>query len=192
MDWLTPTRRAIPWSPTIVAVALAGLTLVAIRLAEQPLRFDLFVVALVMVVLGAVCGLHDPAREFVHAMPVSAARRLAQRLVVLVPVVVVGVLAIERLTTTLFADLPQQPGWRALAAYGAAGVAACAVLTRRLGSRAVEAAASAMLVWLAFGLFAAQLDIPLGVAMPWFRWPLAIASGAAVVTVLATSRGVEA
>ena len=90
MDWLTPTRRAVRWSPMVVAGALAAATLVIMRVADRPLRADVFVVALAMVVLGAVCGLHDPAREFVHAMPVSAARRLTQRLVVLVPVVVVG------------------------------------------------------------------------------------------------------
>ena len=192
MDWLTPTRRAVRWSPTIVAVSSTGVTLVLIRLAERPLRSEVFVVALAMVVLGAVGGLHDPAREFVHAMPVSAARRLAQRLVVLVPVVVVGLLAIEWLAATLFTAVPQEPGWRALTAYGAAGVAACATLTRRLGSLAVEAAVTAMLVWLAFGLWLSQLDAPMGAAMPWLRWPLAIASSAFVVTVLATSRGVEA
>jgi hypothetical protein len=192
MEWLTPTRRAVRWSPTIVALSLAGATLVLIRLAGRPLPSDVFVVTLAMVVLGAVCGLDDPAREFVHAMPVSAARRLAQRLVVLVPVVVLGLLVLEWLATTLFTDLPQAPGWRALTAYGAVGVAACVTLTRRLGSRAVEAAAAAMLGWLAFGIWLGQLDAPVGAAMPWLRWPLAIGSSALVVTMLATSRGVEA
>ena len=192
MDWLNPTRRAVPWSPAIVAVSLTGATLVLTRLADRPLPSDVFAVALAVVVLGAVCGLRDPAREFVHAMPVSAARRLAQRLVMIVPVIVLGLMAIEWLARTLFTDMPQAPSWRALAAFGAVGVAACATLTRRLGSRAVEAAASAMLGWLAFGLWLGKLDVPAGAAEPWLRWPLAIGSSALVVTVLATSRGVEA
>ena len=192
MDWLTPTRRAVKWSPMFAAVALATVTLVVVRLTDRPVRSDLFVVSLVMLLIGALCGLHDPGRDFVHAMPVSAGRRLVHRLVVLVPMLAAALIVLRWLATTMFVVLPPAPGWSALAAFGAVGVAACAVVTRRLGTRAVDAVVSGMLVWLAVAMSADQLDVPLGVVMPWWRWPVAITSVAVFVTVVATTRGVEA
>ncbi len=192
MDWLTPTRRAVKWSPMFAALALATATLVVVRLTDQPVRSDLFVVSLVTLVIGALCGLHDPGRDLVHAMPVSAGRRLVHRLVVLVPMLAAALIVLRWLATRMFVVLPPAPGWSALAAFGAVGVAACAVVTRRLGTRAVDAVVSGMLVWLAVAMSADQLDVPLGVVMPWWRWPVAITSVAVFVTVVATTRGVEA
>jgi hypothetical protein len=192
MDWLTPTRRAVKWSPMFAALALATVTLVVVRLTDRPVRSDLFVVSLVTLVIGALCGLHDPGRDFVHAMPVSAGRRLVHRLVVLVPMLAAALIVLQWLATRMFVVLPPAPGWSALAAFGAVGVAACAVVTRRLGTRAVDAVVSGMLVWLAVAMSADQLDVPLGVVMPWWRWPVAITSVAVFVTVIATTRGVEA
>jgi hypothetical protein len=192
MDWLTPTRRAVRWSPMFAALALATVTLVVVRLTLRPVRSDLLVVSLVMVVIGALCGLHDPGRDFVHAMPVSAGRRLAHRLVVIVPTLASALIVLRWLATRMFAVLPPAPGWSALAAFGAVGVAACAVMTRRLGTRAVDAVVSGMLGWLGVAISTEQLDVPLGVVMPWWRWPVAIASVAVFVTVVATTRGVEA
>jgi len=192
MDWLTPTRRAVRWSPMFAALALATATLVVVRLTDQPVRSDLLVVSLVMLVIGALCGLHDPGRDFVHAMPVSAGRRLGHRLVVLVPMLAVALIVLRWMATTMFAALPSAPGWSALAAFGAVGVAACAVVTRRLGTRAVDAVVTGMLVWLGVAMSTEQLDLPVGVVMPWWRWPVAITSVAVLVTVVATTRGVEA
>jgi len=192
MDWLTPTRRAVRWSPMFAALALATVTLVVVRLTDQPVRSDLLVVSLVMLVIGALCGLHDPGRDFVHAMPVSAGRRLAHRLVVIVPMLAVALIVLRWLATTMFAALPPAPGWSALAAFGAVGVAACAVVTRRLGTRAVDAVVTGMLVWLGVAMSTEQLDLPVGVVMPWWRWPVAVAFVAVLVTIVATTRGVEA
>jgi hypothetical protein len=114
------------------------------------------------------------------------------RLLLLVPALAAAQLVLRWLTTTMFAALPPAPGWPALAAFGAVGVAACAVVTRRLGTRAVDAVVSGMIVWLAVAMSADQLDAPLGLVMPWWRWPVAIASVAVFVTVVATTRGVEA
>ena len=192
MDWLTPTRRAVRWSPMFAALALATVTLVVVRLSARPVRSDVLVVSLVMVVIGALCGLHDPGRDFVHAMPVSAGRRLAHRLGVIVPTLASALIVLRWLATTMFAVLPPAPGWSALAAFGAVGVAACAVVTRRLGTRAVDAVVSGMLGWLGLAISTEHLDMPLGVVMPWWRWPVGMASVAVFVTVVATTRGVEA
>jgi hypothetical protein len=192
MDWLTPTRRAMRWSPIIATSALAAATLGLVRLIDRPLRSDALIVSLVMVVIGALCGLHDPGRDFVHALPVSAARRLTHRLSMIVPALLGALVLLRALTAALFSVVPPAPGWAELFAFGAVGVAACAVVTRRLGTRAVDAVVSGMLVWLVVALSAEQLDAPLGLVMPWWRWPVAVASSAVVVTVVATTRGVEA
>jgi hypothetical protein len=192
MDWLTPTRRVVRWSPMVAASTLAAVTLVLVRLIDRPLRSDLLIVALAMVVIAALCGLHDPARAFVHAMPVSAARRLTHRLVMLGPSLLGTLVLLHALTAGLFSVVPPAPSAAEMAAFGAVGVAACAVATRRLGTRAVDAVVSGMLAWLVAGMSADQLDVSVDVIMPWWRWPVAVASVAALITVVATTRGVEA
>ncbi|HEX6658908.1 MAG TPA: hypothetical protein VF065_12540 [Ilumatobacter sp.] len=192
MDWLTPTRRAVRWLPMITASTLAAATIGFVRLIDRPLRSDALIVSLVMVVIGTLCGLHDPGRDFVHAMPVSSARRLSHRLSMLVPALLAVLVLLRALTATLFSAVPPAPGWAELLALGAVGVAACAVVTRRLGTRAVDAVVSGMLAWLVAAMSADHVDVPLGVAMPWWRWPVAVAASAVVVTVVATTRGVEA
>ena len=195
MDWLSPTRAVVRWSPLLAASALAAATLVLIRVLDRPMPSQTLIVAPAMMVVGAVCGLHDPGRDFVHALPVSAAQRLAHRLIVLVPPLVLALFVVRWLAASLFATLPPSPGWKALAAFGAAGVATCATLARRLGTRAADAAVSAMLVWLVCAVSRGLLDLGVdldGVLMPWWRWPLLVTSIAAFVTVVATTRGVEA
>ncbi len=192
MDWLTPTRRAVRWAPLAVMTAASTATLALLRLADRPLRGQLLLCLPAMIVLGALCGLHDPGRDFVQAMPLSAARRLAHRLTVLVPVGVISLLAVRQLAGHLFTVLPPSPGWRAFGAFGAAGVATTTVLVRRIGPRAAEVAVSVMLAWLAFGVVLVELDVPLGLALPWWRWPALVGGVAVVVTWLATARGVEA
>jgi hypothetical protein len=192
MDWLTPTGRLVPWSPMLVTCALALATLVLLDLADRPLTELELTVSLVTVVIGALAGLDDPARDFVHAMPVSAARRLAHRLLVIVPGLALAVVLVRVTAEQLFARLPPAPGSAALVAFGSVGVALCAVLTRRLGARAVETAVSVMLVWLVIAVCSEQLHAPSALAIPWWRWPVAVTSVGAVVTTLATRRGVEA
>ncbi len=192
MDWLTPTRRLVRWSPMVVTCALAVATLALLRVADRPLGSMELTVGLVTIVVGALAGLDDPAREYVHAMPVSAARRLAHRLIVIVPGLVLAVLLVRVTAAQLFVRLPPAPGFSALAAFGSVGVALAAVMTRRLGARAVEAAVSVMLVWLVVAMCSEQLHTPQALAIPWWRWPVAVTSVAVGVTVLATRRGVEA
>ena len=192
MDWLTPTRRVARWSPLIVASALAAGTLVLIRVVEWPLQTPVLLVSLAMLVIAALCALHDPARDFVHPLPVSAGRRLTHRLTVVVPALACALLVVRWLANALFAVVPPAPGWQALAAFGTVGVAASAVLTRRLGTRAVDAVVSGMLVWLVVAVSADRFDAPIDLVMPWWRWPVAVGFAAALVTVVATTSGVEA
>ena len=192
MAWLTPTRRVVRWSPLLVAFGLAIGTLAVLRVADRPLRGLELTMASTTVVIGALCGLQDPGRDFVHAMPVPASRRLAHRLILLVPLLGLALLVVRRTAAAWFAAVPSAPGWAALVAFAAVGVALCAVLTRRLGPRAVDGAVSAMIAMLVVAVSSARLDVPLAVAMPWWRWPVAVTSIAVVATVLATTRGVEA
>ena len=192
MDWLTPTRRAIRWAPLTVMTSASAATLTLVRLADRPLQGNLLVCVTAMVVLGALCGLHDPGRDFVQAMPRSAAQRLAHRLAVLVPTSAIALLAVRLIAERWFTLLPPSPGWLALTAFGAAGVATTTVLVRRIGSRGADVAVSVMLAWLAFGVLLLELDVPLGLALPWWRWPALVGGLAVVVTWIATTRGVEA
>jgi hypothetical protein len=192
MDWLTPTRRVVRWSPLIVVSALASGTLVLVRVIDWQLQAPVLLVLLAMLVIGALCGLRDPARDFVHPLPVSAGRRLTQRLIVVVPALACALLLVRWLANALFAVVPPAPGWQALAAFGTVGVAACAVLTRRLGTRAVDAVVSGMVVWLVAALSADRLDAPIDLVMPWSRWPVALLFVGALITVVATTCGVEA
>jgi hypothetical protein len=111
---------------------------------------------------------------------------------VIVPTLASALIVLRWLSTRMFDVLPPAPGWSALAAFGAVGVAACAVMTRRLGTRAVDVVVSGMLAWLGVAMSTEQLDLPVGVVMPWWRWPVAVASVAVLVTIVATMRGVEA
>jgi hypothetical protein len=66
------------------------------------------------------------------------------------------------------------------------------VLTRRIGARAADAAVSVMVGWLVVAVSADGLHVPFGVAIPWWRWPLAVAAVAGVVAAVAATSGVEA
>ena len=176
----------------MVAFALASGTLVVVRVVDLPLQSPVLLVSLATLVIGALCALRDPARDFVHPLPVSAGRRLTHRVIVVVPALACASLLVRWLATALFGNVPPAPGWQALAAFGAVGVAACAVLTRRLGTRAVDAVVSGMLVWLVAALSADRFDAPVDLVMPWWRWPVAVACTAALVTMVATTRGVDA
>ena len=195
MDWLTPTRRAVRWSPMLVAVGAGGCDVGAgsrrrstdaVRHVDRRAGDD-----------GGRRGVRaarpGPRFRARHArlgrdagwrIGWSCSSRRSS----------LGLLAVRWLAATLFATLPPAPGWKALAAFGAAGVAACATLTRRLGPRAVDAAVvgDARLAGRA-ACGSGQLDVAARrCAMPWWRWPVAIASVAVLVTVVATTRGVEA
>jgi len=192
MAWLTPTRRIVRWSPLLVAFALALATLALARVVGRPLRGVELTVSLTMIVIGGLCGLHDNGRDFVHAMPIPASRRLAHRLLLIVPATALAVAGVRWVASAWFAVMPPAPEAGALIAFGAVGVALCAVWTRRIGARAADAAVSAMVGWLVVAVSADRLDLPLGVAMPWWRWPFAVASLAGAVAVVATTCGVDA
>ena len=192
MAWLTPTRRIVRWSPLLVAFGLALSTLALARIVGRPLRGGEMMISLTMIVIGGLCGLHDRGRDFVHAVPVPASRRLAHRLLLIVPATALAVTGVQWVAAAWFTVTPQAPEAGALIAFGAVGVALCAVWTRRIGARAADAAVSAMVGWLVVAVSADRLDLPLGVAMPWWRWPFAVASLAGAVAVVATSCGVDA
>jgi len=192
MDRLKHTGRAIHWAPLTSAAGLALATLAIVRLGDQPVRSDVLLVVSTMIVIGGLCGLHDPARELVHALPVAASRRLIHRLVLLVPAVTFGVIAVRFVTDRLFVDPPPAPGLSALLAFGAVGVAVCTTLTRRIGTRATDAATTVMLTWLAAGLLLEQVDAPFAIAMPWWRWPVLVLLAGVVATAAATTWGPEA
>ena len=192
MDWLTPTRRAARCSPTIAVAGLGLLVLSAVRLFEQPLPAGLYAALLAMVVISGVAGLHDPGRNLVHAVPVSASRRLLHRLAVIIPLVLLGLAAVRWSSAQLFPATGPAPGWAALAALGAVGVAVCTILTRRLQARAADVTLSAMLVWIVAGFTMSRADIPRWLAMPWWSAPVLIGVPALAVAVVASASGTRA
>ena len=192
MDWLTPTRRATRCAPAIAAAGLGLLVVGMLRLFGQQLSDGLHVAVLVMVVLGGLAGLHDPGRNLLHALPVPASRRLLHRLALLAPLVVLGLAAVRWSVGRLFPASGPAPGWAALAALGAVGVGLCAVLTRRIGTRAADATLSAMLGWVVAGMTLSRAELPSWLPMPWWSSPALIGVPAAAVAVAATTSGTRA
>jgi hypothetical protein len=192
MDWLTHTRRVVRCSPTCAAATLALAVLVVVRVAERPLPLGLHVALYAMVVISGVAGLHDPGRNLVHALPVSAAHRLLHRLVVIVPILALALVAVRWSAAELFPLSAPSPGWAALAALGAVGVGLCTVLTRTIQARAAEVTVSAMLAWVVAGLTLSSGDAPRWVALPWWQWPVLVGGAAAVVALVATTSGPRA
>lgn len=192
MAWWTPTLRAVRWSPLLGAIALATAALGVVRLLSGLLIEQAHVIVLAMIVIGGVSGLHDPGRGLVQAAPVSALRRLVHRLVMLVPVTTLGALTVRALGSHLFPRVAPGPGWAALTALAAVGVAACVMLTRRLGTVANDVVVYLLLAWVVGGMLLSQADAPLGAAMPWWRWPASVAAAAVGAAIVAVTRGVEA
>ena len=83
--WFAPTVRAVGWLPlAAVAVVLVGTSMLAAYADRWPP--GLVGTAGGALAAAAVAGLHDPAADLLSALPTSAARRRAHRLVLLVPV----------------------------------------------------------------------------------------------------------
>ncbi len=146
--WIAPTCRAMPWVP-LVAVTV-GLVVASgvVSAATDRLPFELVVVACGAVVAAIVCALDDTAYTLIQPVPVSARRRLAHRLVLLVPVsVAVGglLVAVGRLA---FDEVPTPiPSLAAPAALLGAAIAAKVWCSRRRPDRAAEAGAAVAIGW---------------------------------------------
>ena len=193
MDWLPPTRRVVRWSPLMVVAALASGTLVLVprrrlAIAGSPSR----IVFLAMLVIGALCGLHDPAREFVHPLPVvgrsspdcSAWSWSCRRSRCVAAREFVG----ERVVRGGAA------GSRMAGLGGVRNRRRRCVRSPDPPARhaRVDGVVSGMVVWLVAALSADRIDAPIDLVAPWSRWPVAFVFVGARITVVATTCGVEA
>ncbi len=192
MDWWRPTGRAIRWSPVVFATCLALATLVVVRVRGDRLDELAQIIITTTIVIGAVSGLHDPGRDVVHPLPVSTLRRLGQRLVMLIPVVVLAVSTVRLVAGLMFASVAPAPGGVALAALGAVGVAATVALTRRVGTRANDLVVFGLLAWVVGGISLGQAETPTWVSTTWSRWPVLMVVAATLFAVVAATRGAEA
>jgi hypothetical protein len=190
--WWRPTRRAIRWSPVLVASGLAIVTLALVRWRDDRLDQLAQVVVTAAVVIGGVAGLHDQGRDVVHPLPATSLRRLAQRLAMLVPFTAIVLAGVRLAAGVMFAQVAPAPGGEALAAFGAVGVALTVVLTRRVGAAASDLAVAGLLGWLVAGVALQQAEAPEWMSMAWWRWPLLVLASATLVAVVAATRGAEA
>jgi hypothetical protein len=142
--------------------------------------------------VAGVAGLHDPARELVHAVPVAAWLRLAHRLALLAPAVVVVVAAHEVAGRAWFGADSASPSVQELSAVGALGLCGAACLTRKLGARAVDTTVSCLAVWAAASAQLVAAGVPGWLAEPWVRWPWQLAAAGTAVALVASSAGLEA
>lgn len=193
MDWWTPTRRIVRWSPLVGAWAAALLTLALMRARSEAI-VDAAVVVLLpaLVIIGAVAGLHDPARALLQPMPVSTLRRMGHRLTMLVPCAVLALASLSITADMLFSLVLPGPGAGALAALGAVGVAASAALTRWCGAGGNDLAVLGLLVWVIGGVVAAGIDGPRWLASPWWQAPALVGIPAVIAAIVAANAGAAA
>lgn len=190
--WLPATARSIAWSPLVLVVVLGVAALSLTRILDEAPPVAFVGVAVAAVVVVALTGLHDQARDLVHAVPTSAARRLLHRCVLIAPAAAVGVVALEGTVSWLYGHDVPVPGGADLVALAACGVAGVAAFTRRFGCRATMPVAGVLGAWVASGPLLVHAGLPEVVAAPWATWSAAVTSGALAVTVSASSRGVAA
>lgn len=146
--WIAPTCRAMPWAPlAAVTVGLVVASFVVSAVTDQ-LPFELVVVACGAVIAAIALALDDTAYALTQPVPASVRRRLAHRLVLLVPasVAVGGLLvAVCRLG---FDEAPAPlPSMAAPAALLGAAIAANVWCSRRRPDRAAEAGAAVAIGW---------------------------------------------
>jgi hypothetical protein len=188
--WLRPTLRIVRWSPLLACLVSGAVLLTIVGLDGDRLAEPAQVLASTITVIAGVAALHDPGRELVHAVPVSALHRLSQRLFVVAPGVAVVLAMLSGLSARLFPV--QVPGPVPLAALGAVGVALVATLSRRIGRRAADVATCVLTAAVLGGVVLVAAGVSRAVAMPWWGASLPLLIGAVVVALVAGTRGVAA
>ena len=189
MMWLRPTVRIVRWSPLLASLVSGAVLLSIVGVDGDRLAEPAQLLALTITVIAGVAGLDDPGRDLVHAVPVSALHRLSQRLLVLVPSVVLVVAMLSGLSARLFAV--HVPGPAPLAAIGAVGVALVAVLSRHVGRRSADVASCVLAATVLGGVALVGLGVSRAIAMPWWGASLPVLVGAVAVVLVASTRGVD-
>jgi len=134
---------------------------------------------------AAVLGLHDPARPLLQALPTPPIVRLAHRAVLLVGATTASVailLAAERLLALSPTSEPELAA--ALVALTVSGAAIHAAADPII-DRASEAAAMAILLWVAAA--AAPTALPVSMSTAWLNHPWPVVAIAGAVMLIATT-----
>jgi len=176
--WVLPTARATDWLP----LATTGVALVSVSaLTAYGDRWPLGMVGLAAgaVAAATVAGLRDPAADLLAALPTPATTRLAQRLLLLVPVAVATWLAYLWPGQRTLPD----PGWplAPLLALLATGVVAAALAPRPWG---LALGVAVPLAWTAAARAGTGLDAEVAeVLLAWQHhpWLVTTAAGAALL-----------
>lgn len=180
--WLVPTVRAVPWQPLAgVAACVAVVTVVAAWADTWPVGvLGLLAAALAA---GVVAGLRDPAAALLAAVPTSAARRRARRLVLLVP------LGLGVWLASVVAARHWEPGlgWPigTVAALTATGLA---VATWAPEPVALQAGVAAPVLWYAVGWGGGLHGSAAEVLLAWQHHPWLVTGVATTALLLGRNR----
>lgn len=140
------TFRATPLRPLMVVTA--GLVLIAIvtswRSAHAP---DLFGIGAGALAAAVALGLDDEAHTMLRSSPTNALARLAHRLAILVPALLVATVTLLVADRVLFAERSPLPSASAFAALVAVGIVVEEWWGRRRPETAAEGAATFVMAW---------------------------------------------
>lgn len=162
-DWLPPTAKAVPWQP-LAGVAGCMVAVVALATVRDAWPVGVLDVAAAGTAGAVVAGLRDPAADLLSAVPTSAARRRARRLLLLVPAGLGMWLAYLSAGNLVSPDV----GWP-LGPAVALMATGCAVAALMPDRRAVEAGVTAPLLWIALARAVNGLDGPVPEALSAYR-----------------------
>jgi hypothetical protein len=182
--WVRPTTRLVAWPALALPLAVAAGMGALSDFGGRPTTGTL-ALAGVGAAAGAVPScLDDPAHQLVAALPVSRRRRVAQRLVLAVPPVLVAWLVI----TARWIPLPGSSSDHAapLLALAAIGVATAVIAQRRRPDLAATVGVAAPLVIVATQIAFGGQDPPAPLRA-WLDhpWPTAAVATAAAIAALA-------
>jgi hypothetical protein len=178
--------------PLCVALIASAVALVLFRLVQDQLDASVQLLTGAAVVAAALASFEDVARPYIHPVAVPSIVRRLQRLIIVLPTVVLGFAVLHALANGLFRSTAGGPGWQALAALGMVGAAFDVVLTRRFDRSGADLAAGICVGWVVAGVPMLQLDLPMWVAMPWWEAPAVVGLLALVIAVVGSLVGVEA
>jgi hypothetical protein len=161
-----PTFRATPLRPLVVVTG--GLIVIAIvtswRSARAP---DLFGIGAAALAAAVALGLDDEANTMLRSSPTNALARLAHRLAILVPALIVATVTLLVADRVLFAERSPLPSASAFAALVAAGIAAEVWWGRHRPDIAAESAATFVMAWVLAASLVPDVWIVERVARAW-------------------------
>ncbi len=174
---LRPTIIATPSRPLLTATTVLLVVMVITSRSNEQAPGPMVIAAAGAIAGSVILGLDDEANSTLRSSPTSAFVRLAHRLAVLVPALLVAVAALVVADRVLFARASPLPSPTAFVALVTAGVAMQVVCSRHRPDASAEAAAVAVVAWSLGGTLAPDVAIMRTVADAWINrapWVLGV------------------